>query len=144
METETGHVEILKLVAVDDCGNVITPIVVDGQVHGSLAQGVGQALFEEVRYDEHGQLLTATLMDYPMPYAGDLPLFETDRVVSPAPSNPLGAKGAWESGCIGGPPAVVDALAPLGVTHIDMPLRPQTVWRAIRSACQAGGEGPGG
>lgn len=140
MEIETGHVEILKLVAVDDCGKVINPIIVDGQVHGSLAQGVGQALFEEVRYDEQGQLLTATLMDYPMPHARDLPMFETDRIVSPAPSNPLGAKGAGESGCIGGPPAmvnvVVDALAPLDVTHIEMPLRPQTVWRAIQDAPQ--------
>lgn len=140
VEIETGHVEILKLVAVDDCGNAINPIIVDGQVHGSLAQGVGQALFEEVRYDERGQLLTATLMDYPIPHARDLPMFETDRIVSPAPSNPLGAKGAGESGCIGGPSAivnaVVDALAPLGVTHIEMPLRPQTVWRAIHDASQ--------
>lgn len=135
---ETGEVRILEVVAVDDCGNVLNPMIVEGQVHGSLAQGIGQALFEQVQYDEHGQLLTSTLMDYSLPHAPDLPFFRTARVVSPAPSNPLGAKGAGEGGCIGGPPAVVnavlDALAAYGVTHIDMPLRPSNVWAALRRA----------
>jgi carbon-monoxide dehydrogenase large subunit len=113
-------------------------MIVDGQVHGSLAQGVGQALMEEIRYDEQGQLLTATLMDYPVPRAGDVPQFLLGRIESPAPSNPLGAKGAGESGCIGAPPAIVnavlDALAPYRVTDIDLPLRPSKVWAAIDAA----------
>ncbi|HEX7099083.1 MAG TPA: xanthine dehydrogenase family protein molybdopterin-binding subunit [Acidimicrobiia bacterium] len=133
---ETGEVELLDIVAVDDCGNVLNPMIVEGQTHGSLAQGIGQALLEEVRYDENGQLQTATFVDYLLPHATDLPLFRTGRVVSPAPSNPLGAKGAGESGCIGGPPAVVnavlDALHPFGVTHLDMPLRPAKVWEALQ------------
>jgi carbon-monoxide dehydrogenase large subunit len=133
---ETGEVKLLQVVAVDDCGNILNPMIVEGQVHGSLAQGIGQALFEEVRYDPYGQLLTSSLMDYAIPHATDLPMFITDRVVSPAPSNPLGAKGAGEGGCIGGPPAVVnavlDALAPFGVTEIDMPLRPAEVWAALQ------------
>jgi carbon-monoxide dehydrogenase large subunit len=138
VSTETGEVLLLDVVAVDDCGNVLNPMIVEGQVHGSLAQGIGQALFEQVIYDGSGQLQTSTLMDYAIPHSSDLPLFRTARVVSPAPSNPLGAKGAGEGGCIGGPPAVVnavlDALAPYGVTHIDMPLRPSSVWEAVRLA----------
>lgn len=133
---ETGDVRLLDVVAVDDCGNVLNPMIVDGQTHGSLAQGIGQALYEGVQYDANGQLQTATLMDYSLPHAGDLPFFRTGRIVSPAPSNPLGAKGAGESGCIGGPPALVnavlDALAPYGVTHLDMPLRPSKVWEALQ------------
>lgn len=135
---ETGEVKLDKIVAVDDCGNVINPMIVEGQLHGSLVQGIGQALFEEIRYDAVGQLLTATLMDYSLPRATDAPPIISDRLVHPAPSNSLGAKGTGEAGCIGGPPAIVnavlDALAPYGVTHIDMPLHPGNVWRALEMA----------
>jgi aerobic carbon-monoxide dehydrogenase large subunit len=133
----TGALRLLRLAAVDDCGTVVNPLLAEGQAHGSLAQGVAQALFEEVAYDESGQLRSATLMDYLVPAAPDLPDFETRRMTTPAPSNPLGAKGAGESGCIGAPPAVVlavlDALAPDGVTDLDMPLTPERVWRALRA-----------
>ena len=135
---ETGEIEILKLVAVDDCGNVLNPMIVEGQTHGSLVQGLGQAMYEEVRYDEGGQLQSATLMDYSIPHATDIPPLVFGRVFTPAPSNPLGVKGSGEAGCIGAPPAIVnavlDALRPLGVTHIDMPIKPFNVWQAIRSA----------
>lgn len=138
VDPDTGQVRLRRLVAVDDCGTQLNPLVVEGQVHGSLAQGVAQALFEGVEYDPEGQLLTGTLMDYLAPTAPDLPEFETRRLVTPAPSNPLGAKGAGESGCIGAPPAVVlavlDALAPYGVTDLDMPLTPERVWRALNRA----------
>lgn len=138
VELETGEVRLLRLVAVDDCGNVINPMIVEGQLHGSLMQGIGQALYEGIQYDGDGQLLTATLMDYSLPRAGDAPPITSDRLVHPAPSNTLGAKGTGEAGCIGAPPAIVnaalDALAPYGVTHLDMPLRSATVWRALRSA----------
>ncbi len=133
---ETGDVRILRLLAVDDCGNVLNPMIVDGQVHGSLAQGIGQAMMEQVIYDAEGQLLTSTLMDYSIPHAPDMPELILDRTVSPAPSNPLGVKGTGESGCIGAPPAIVnavlDALAPYGVEHLDMPLNPMNVWTALR------------
>ncbi len=138
VDLETGQVTLRRMVAVDDCGRVLHPAIVDGQVHGSLAQGIGQALYEEVRYDGDGQPQTSTLADYHMPSAADLPTFTTDRLVSPAPSNPLGVKGGGEAGCIGAPPAIVnatlDALRPYGVTHLDMPLRPERVWRALRAA----------
>lgn len=138
VEVETGEVRVLRYVAVDDTGNVLNPMIVEGQTHGSVVQGIGQAVFEEITYGAEGQLLTGTLMDYTAPRAADVPDIETGRVVSPAPSNPLGAKGAAEGGCIGAPPAVVnavlDALAPLGVEHLDMPLRPQRVWEAIQAA----------
>ncbi len=135
---ETGEVRLRTLVAVDDCGVVLNPMIVDGQIQGSLAQGIGQALFEEIVYDGEGQLRSSTLMDYLVLTAADMPELRLGRVVSPAPSNPLGAKGSGEAGCIGAPPAIVnavlDALAPFGVTHLDMPLRPQVVWEAIRRA----------
>jgi len=136
VEPETGRVEIKKYVAVDDCGKVINPLLVDGQVQGGIVQGVGQALFEEVIYDENGGLLTGSLMDYAVPRAADLPRLNLARTETPTPVNPLGIKGIGEAGTIGSTPAVVnavvDALAPFGVTHIDMPLTPQKIW----SLCQ--------
>lgn len=138
VERETGEVRLRQIVAVDDCGNVINPMMVEGQLHGSLMQGVGQALYEGIEYSEDGQLLTATLMDYELPRASDAPPILSDRLVHPAPSNSLGAKGTGEAGCIGAPPAIVnavlDALTPYGVTHLDMPLRPATVWAALQRA----------
>jgi carbon-monoxide dehydrogenase large subunit len=135
VDTETGEVTITRYVAVDDCGNVINPMIVDGQVHGGVAQGVAQALWEEVVYDENGQLVTGTLMDYGVPFSSDLPNIETGATITPSPVNPLGAKGVGEAGTIAATPvivnAVVDALSGLGVKHIDMPLRPEKVWRAI-------------
>ena len=128
VDTETGEVTLDRYIAVDDCGNVINPMIVDGQVHGGVAQGVAQALWEEVVYDQNGQLLTGTLMDYAVPFSSDLPMFETGATVTPSPVNPLGVKGVGEAGTIAATPAivnaVVDALGDLGVSHIDMPLRP--------------------
>ena len=135
---ETGEVHLDRLVAVDDCGNVLNPMLVEGQLHGSLVQGLGQALFEGVQYSKEGQLLTSTLMDYAMPRAADTPPIISERLTHPAPSNPLGVKGSGEAGCIGAPPAIVnavlDALAPYGVTDLQMPLRPATVWAALDRA----------
>ncbi len=122
-------------VSVDDCGVRISPMLVRGQVHGGLAQGIAQALLEEVVYAKDGQLLTGTLMDYAVPRADDLPSFITDQTVTPTPHNPMGAKGIGEAATIGSTPAtvnaVVDALRPLGVKHLDMPLRAERVWRAL-------------
>ncbi len=136
VEPETGNVEIKKYVAVDDCGKVINPLLVDGQVQGGIAQGLGQALYEGVVYDETGQLLTGSLMDYAVPRAANLPRLQLARTETPTPVNPLGVKGIGEAGTIGSTPAVVsavvDALAPFGVTHIDMPLKPQKIWRLCR------------
>lgn len=135
---ETGEVRLHRLVTVDDCGNVLNPMIVDGQLHGSLIQGMGQALFEGVEYSEQGQLLTSTLIDYALPRAGDAPPITSERLVHPAPSNPLGVKGTGEAGCIGAPPAIVnavlDALAPYGVTDLQMPLRAATVWAALSAS----------
>ena len=140
IDRDTGEPRLLRLVAVDDCGNVINPLIVEGQVHGGLAQGIGQAMFEEVVYDEDGQPLTASFMDYVMPRAADLPAFELERTVTPTPVNPLGAKGVGEAGTIGATPCVVnaavDALAPFGVRHVDMPLRPERLWRLIHEGGQ--------
>ncbi|HZU66341.1 MAG TPA: xanthine dehydrogenase family protein molybdopterin-binding subunit [Ktedonobacteraceae bacterium] len=138
IETETGEVHILKYVAVDDCGRVLNHYLAESQIHGSIAQGIGQALYEEVQYDEDGQLLTGTLMDYALPIATQIPEFLTDFVETPSPFNPTGAKGVGEAGCIGAPPAIVnavlDALEPLGIKEIDMPLKPEKVWRLLRHA----------
>lgn len=143
VDTETGKVEIVRYVAVDDCGNVVNPMIVDGQVHGGIAQGIAQALFEEAVYDEDGNLLTASMMDYLVPSAAEMPTFELDRTVTPSPTNPMGVKGIGEAGTIASTPAVinavVDALWHLGVRDIPMPASPQTVWNAIRSA--KGGSG---
>lgn len=137
VDGDTGKVTLKRFIAVDDVGNVINPMIVDGQIHGGLAQGIGQALLEGISYDENGQLITGSYMDYAMPRADDLPSFEIDRKVTPCPHNPLGVKGAGEAGCIGSTPAVVnavmDALAPMGVKkNLEMPLTPQRVWRAMQ------------
>ncbi len=138
VDAETGEVRIDRYVAVDDFGNVMNPLLANGQRIGGIVQGIGQALFEEVVYDDSAQLVTATLMDYAMPKAAQFPRFELDRTCTPTPLNPLGAKGIGELGTIGSTPcvvgAVLDALAPLGVTHLDMPLKPERVWRAIQEA----------
>lgn len=136
LDEETGEPKLTKYVAVDDCGNIINPLLVEGQVHGGLVQGIGQALHEEVIYDENGQLLTGSLMDYAVPRAHDFPEFELDRTVTPSPVNPLGVKGVGEAGTIGSTPAVVnaivDALSPLGITNIDMPVRSEKVWKILK------------
>jgi len=138
VDTETGLVRLLRHVAVDDSGRILNPVLAEGQVHGGIAQGVAQALFEEVGYDTDGNCLHGNLAAYGMPSAADLPAFETQRTETETPLNPLGVKGIGESGTIGATPAVqnavVDAVAHLGVTHIDMPLTPERVWRAIRAA----------
>lgn len=138
VDPETGDVRLLRYLAMDDCGNVINPMIVDGQIQGGIAQGVGQAMFEDAVYDDEGNLLTGSLVDYPLPTATDLPMFELARTVTPTDINPLGVKGIGEAGTIGSAQtivnAVVDALRPLGVTHIDMPLRPKRVWQAIQDA----------
>ncbi|HEX6310787.1 MAG TPA: xanthine dehydrogenase family protein molybdopterin-binding subunit [Acidimicrobiia bacterium] len=138
VDTETGRVELVRHVAVDDCGRVLNPLLAEGQVHGGIAQGVAQALYEGVVYDEDANPLTANLMDYAMPSAAELPSFDTHSTETPTPLNPLGAKGIGESGTIGSTPAVqnavVDALAGYGVRHLDMPLTAERVWRAIQGA----------
>ena len=135
---DTGQVLLRRFIGVDDVGTVINPLLLEGQLHGGIAQGVAQALWEEVVYDETGQLLTGSLMDYAAPRADQLPEFELDRTVTPTPVNPLGAKGVGEAGAVGAPAAVVnavvDALAPLGVTHVDMPLTPEKIWRLMKAA----------
>jgi len=137
IDGDTGEITILRYVAVDDCGRVVNHYLTSAQVHGSVAQGIGQALFEEVLYDQNGQVVSGTLLDYAVPKASQLPAFEVDTVETPAPGNPLGAKGAGEAGTIAAPPtvvnAVLDALAPLGITSIDMPLRPEKVWSLMHS-----------
>ncbi|MDP1819137.1 MAG: xanthine dehydrogenase family protein molybdopterin-binding subunit [Acidimicrobiales bacterium] len=134
VDPDTGKVDLLRLVAVDDCGNILNPLIVEGQIHGGLAQGVAQALFEEISFTAEGQPQATTLTDYLTPAASELPRFETHEVVTPSPLNPLGVKGVGESGSIGSTPAVVsavcDALSHLGVRHIDPPLTPEKVWRA--------------
>ncbi|WP_273216340.1 xanthine dehydrogenase family protein molybdopterin-binding subunit [Runella zeae] len=139
VDKETGTTKVKRFIAVDDVGNVINPMIVDGQIHGGLAQGIGQALFEGVEYDENGQIINASYMDYTMPRADDFPMFELDRQVTPCPHNPLGVKGAGEAGCIGSTPAVtnavIDALWSAGhkVKDIRMPLTSERVWRAMQS-----------
>lgn len=138
VDVETGDVKIVRYIAVDDCGRAINPLLVEGQVQGGVAQGVGQALLEAATYSADGQPLNGSLLTYAMPTATDLPTMEMERTETPTPVNPLGAKGVGEAGAIGAPPAVVnavvDALVPFGVTHIDMPLWPEKVWRAIQAA----------
>lgn len=135
VDETTGDVTLLDYWAMDDCGNVINPMIVDGQIHGGLAQGISQAMFEDAIFDEDGNLLTSALLDYPIPTAGDLPSFKLDRTVTPTDVNPMGVKGIGEAGTIGSAQtivnAVVDALAHHGITNIDMPLRPKRVWQAI-------------
>ena len=131
-------VKLTGYIAVDDFGTVINPMIVDGQVHGGLAQGIGAALWEEAVYDPSGQMVTGSFMDYAMPKASQLPDFTLDRLVTPTQLNPLGAKGMGESPTVAATPAVVnavvDALSPFGISHLDMPLTPEKVWRAIQDA----------
>jgi len=138
VDTETGKVRLRKYVCVDDVGVQVNPMIVEGQVHGGLAQGIGQALYEGVEYDEDGNLLTASLADYLIPSAADLPSFDTSTTMTPSSTHPLGTKGVGEAGAIASTPAIingiVDALRPLGVTDVLMPASPQNVWRAIQSA----------
>lgn len=138
VDEETGHVEILDYVAVDDCGVQMNPAIVEGQIHGGVAQGVAEALFEGVAYDENGNLLTSTFLDYLMPSAAEFPSFRTDSMVTPSPTNPLGVKGVGEAGAIAATPAVVnaivDALAHLGIDDVPIPASPERVWRAIQQA----------
>jgi carbon-monoxide dehydrogenase large subunit len=138
VDLETGRVQLVRHVAVDDCGRILNPLLVNGQQHGGIAQGVAQALFEWVQYDEDGNPRTGTLMDYAVPSAAELPSFEVSNTQTDSPRNPLGAKGIGESGTIGSTPAiqnaVVDALSHLGVVHVDMPCTPERVWRAINDA----------
>ncbi len=140
VDADTGEVRIVRYVAVDDAGKIVNPLLAEGQRLGGIVQGLGQALCEEVRYDESGQLLTATLMDYAMPKAPMFPRIELDSTCTPTHLNPLGAKGIGELGTIGSTPclvsAVLDALRPRGVTHIDMPLTPERVWRALSGAAK--------
>jgi carbon-monoxide dehydrogenase large subunit len=135
VDTETGRVELTRHIAVDDCGKIINPMIVAGQQHGGIAQGVAQVLYEGVEYDEDGNPKTANLMDYAMPSAAELPSYEVSNTVTPSPLNPLGAKGIGESATLGSTPAVhnaiVDALSHLGVKHIDMPCTSERVWRAL-------------
>lgn len=138
IDPETGHVELTRYVTVDDCGRVINPLLVEGQVHGGIAQGVGQALFEGVHYDEIGNLLTGTMLDYTVPRIDNFPHYETNRTETPSPMNPMGVKGIGEAATIGSTPAVVnavvDALSHLGIQHIDMPLTAEKIWQALQSA----------
>jgi carbon-monoxide dehydrogenase large subunit len=145
VDTETGKVHIRSYVAVDDVGVVVNPLIVDGQVHGGIAQGIAQALYEEAAYDSSGNLETSTLADYLIPSAPDLPTFTTARTTSPSTTNPLGVKGVGEAGTIASTPAVVnaviDALRPFGVADVPMPCTPERVWRAIQEASASGPEG---
>ena len=134
VDPETGKTEIIQFVAADDFGNIINPMIVEGQVHGGIAQGIGQALLEAVHYDESGQLLTASYMDYAMPRADDLPSFKVSHQVTPSPSNPLGIKGCGEAGAIGSPPALINAITDaIGNNMLTMPATPQKVWMAARA-----------
>src|SRR5712691_659301 len=145
IDRKTGEPTLLKLVAVDDAGNLINPLIVEGQIHGGLAQGIGQAMIEEVAYSEDGQLLTGSFMDYAIPRAVDFPRFELDATVTPTPCNPFGAKGVGEAGTLGSTPSIVcaavDALSEFGVKHIDMMLRPEKLWRIIQGPRQGSGQG---
>ncbi len=145
LDPETGKVKLLRYVAVDDCGNAINPLLIDGQIHGGIVHAIGQALYERVHYDEDGQLVTGTFVDYALPTAAELPSFETDRTVTPSPVNSLGVKGVGEAGTIAASAtvtnAVIDALRPLGVSYINMPLSPMRLWEAISEAKGQGSNG---
>ena len=138
VDADTGHVRVVRHVAVDDCGTVLNPLLVQGQQHGGIAAGIGQALYEEVLYDEDANPVTSNFADYGLPSAADLPSFDVISTETPSPRNPLGAKGIGEAATIGSTPAVqnavIDALAHLGIRHLDLPCTPQRVWRAIAAA----------
>jgi len=141
VDRDSGQVKITKYVAVDDCGPQINPLLVEGQVQGGIAHSIGQVLFEQTVYDENGQLLTGEFMDYAMPRATDIPRYILGHTVTPSPVNPLGVKGVGEAGTIGATPAianaVLDALAPLGITHLDLPMTPEKIWQAVKSRTAA-------
>lgn len=141
VDRDTGQVEIKRYIAVDDCGNIINPLLVDGQVHGGVVQGLGQALYEQAVYDDTAQLITGELMDYAVPKASMIPWIESSHTTTPSPVNPLGVKGVGEAGTIGCSPAVVnsvvDALSHLGIRHIDMPMTPEKMWNLIHPGGQA-------
>jgi aerobic carbon-monoxide dehydrogenase large subunit len=145
VDAETGKVDLKRYVCVDDCGPAINPLLIDGQVHGGVVHGVAQALYEQIVYDENGQLVTASFVDYALPTAAEMPSFETDRTETPSPVNSMGVKGVGEAGTIASSPTIVngviDALRPLGVTYMDMPLTPMRVWQAIQAA-KGEGSGP--
>jgi carbon-monoxide dehydrogenase large subunit len=142
VDTETGAVKILKYIAVDDCGNQINPLIVEGQVHGGVVQGIAQALFEEAVYDSDGNLKSSNLSEYLVPAASDVPAITTGHTITPSPTNQLGVKGIGEAGTIGAAPtvmtAIIDALSSLGVTSMAMPASPQTVWKTIQEATRGG------
>lgn len=143
VDAQTGQVEIKRYVAVDDCGRAINPLIVDGQVHGGITQGLAQALYEAAVYDEQGQLLTGSMVEYAVPKATQVPVYETARTETPSPHHPLGVKGVGETGTIASTPAVLnavmDALRPLGIRHLDMPLTPQRIWQAMQAKTGRGG-----
>jgi len=145
VDAKTGKVDIVRWIAVDDCGPAINPMLIDGQLHGGIAHGIGQALYEQVVYDDRGQLITGTFMDYALPTAEEIPSFELDRTETKSPSNSLGVKGIGEAGTIAATPAIVnaviDALRHEGVTYLDMPLTPMRVWQALEEA-RGRSEGP--
>ena len=145
VDVETGKVNVERYVAVDDCGPAINPMLIEGQIHGGIVHAIGQALFERIHYDEDGQLVTGTFVDYALPSAADVPSFETDRTETRSPVNSLGVKGVGEAGTIAASPAVlnavIDALRPLGVTFLDMPISSQSVWEAVAAAKGSNGGG---
>jgi carbon-monoxide dehydrogenase large subunit len=138
IDKETGEISILRYVSVDDCGNVINPFIVNGQIHGGITQGIGQVLWENTVYDDVGNLLSGSFMDYLIPTAENLPSFEIARTETPSPHNPLGVKGIGEAAVIGSTPAVanaiLDALNEYGIKHLDLPLTPETIWSAITAS----------
>jgi aerobic carbon-monoxide dehydrogenase large subunit len=148
VDTETGRVTMRKYVCCDDIGNIINPMIVGGQVHGGLVQGIAQALWEEAVHDDGGTLVSASFVDYLVPTAADTISFDTDRTVTPSTSNPLGTKGVGEAGCIASTPAVVnavvDALKPFGVKDVRMPCTPERIWTAIHSGDGTAGGSQGG
>ena len=145
IDRETGEPKLLRMVAVDDAGHLINPLIVEGQIHGGLAQGIGQAMIEEAVYSDDGQLLTGSFMDYALPRATDFPRFELESTVTPTPVNPLGAKGVGEAGTLGSTPSIVaaavDALSEFGIKHVDMMLRPEKLWRIIHGPRRGSGQG---
>jgi carbon-monoxide dehydrogenase large subunit len=145
VDIETGKVDVVRYLAVDDCGPAINPKLIDGQVHGGIVHAIGQALYERIHYDDDGQLVTGTFVDYALPSAAEVPTFELDRTETPSPTNTLGVKGVGEAGTIAATPAIVnaviDALRHEGVSYIDMPLTPMRVWQALEEA-RGRGSGP--
>jgi carbon-monoxide dehydrogenase large subunit len=143
IDVDTGETKIRRFYALDDCGTRINPMIIEGQVHGGLADGVGMALMESIDFDEFGNCVSGSFMDYLVPTALEVPDWETDFTVTPSPHHPIGAKGVGESATVGSPPtimnAIVDALSPRGVTHVDMPATPSRVWEALQAANNADG-----